>query len=92
VLPAEGDVISLRVSHNLKQALSFPEEELQALEMKVDAASGRVEWKTDSQKDVEVGPRAFTLIADRLDALSRQGKLHEDHLGLYDRFHPVEAA
>ena len=94
ILPAEGNVVSLRICHNLRMALSFSEEEMERYGIKVDAANGRVEWTPEAAactKDVEVGPQAFVLIAETLDKLSKQNRLHADHLGLYDRVHEEKA-
>ena len=49
---------------------------------------GRVFWNTltAQEKEIEIGPKAFTLIQVRLEQLNKQEELKEEHIALYDKF------
>lgn len=93
ILPAEGDILSLRLVRKLREALSFSEAEHAAL--KIEATPTQVKWDqeaaTGADKEVEIGPKAHEIVAVELRKLSDQRKLNEQYLDLYDRFNPPEA-
>jgi uncharacterized protein YjaG (DUF416 family) len=85
VLPAEGDVTTLRIIRKLKEDLGFTEKELK--ENEIISTEGKITWKpSDYQKDVQIGEKASDLIKDSLTELSKQKKLQEMHLNVYDLF------
>jgi hypothetical protein len=85
LLPGEGDIVTLRVMRELREALSFDEAEIARLG--IEANEGRITWTDDgSTKDVEVGPKATRLVTDTLDKLNTDRKLTEQHLTLCDKF------
>lgn len=89
VLPAEGDITTLRIVRQLQDDLSFSEQE--HADFKIAQADGRVTWDrtTERLKAVTIGPKALGLIAEALRKLSDQKKLQPQHIDLYERF--VEA-
>lgn len=85
LLPAEGDLSTVRIVHDLKQDLSFSEEEHKALQIKVEG--DKITWGGgDGVKEISIGPRAHTLIAETLENLDGEKKITEDHLGLWEKF------
>lgn len=86
ILPAEGDITTLRIVRDLRADLSFSEVEHAALSFQREGTA--IKWNSAADKAVEIpiGPRGHTLIADRLAALSKEGKLTLEHLPLYERF------
>jgi len=85
MLPAEGDITTLRIVRELREALSFSEEEHARLDIRQD--DGRLVWTDDgSTKEVDIGPKAHRLIAGQLESLNADGKLTEQHLPLCDTF------
>ncbi len=85
ILPSEGDLSTVRIVHEMKQALSFSEEEHESLQLKVEG--DKVTWGGgDGVKEISIGPRAHTLIAETLERLDKEEKITEDHLGLWERF------
>lgn len=85
ILPREGDLSTVRIVHDLKQALSFSEEEHKSLQMKTEG--DRITWGGgDGVKEIPIGPRAHTLIAETLEGLDKDKKITEDHLGLWEKF------
>lgn len=87
VLPAEGDLTTIKIVHQLREALSFDEAEHEALKLHVDE-NGMAHWQTvaDVGKDIDIGVKAAAIIHDTLDKLSRDKKLTEAHLSLCDKF------
>lgn len=86
LLPAEGTITTLRIVRQLREDLSFSEEEHALLELTGDDKG--IHWKADKavSKDVDIGAKAHTLIADVLTSLSTAKKLRPEHLDLYDLF------
>ena len=85
-LPQEGDITTIRIVRELREALSFGEEESARIELRTE--SGRTEWKQDAEtpKDVDIGPRATAVIVGALEELNKQKKLNEQHIPLFDKF------
>ena len=92
VLPPEGDISTLRIVRELRQALSFTEAEHKKFSMKIvgEGEARHWEWDNDvdrvNHKGIQVGPLGFTLIHDALKKLNEAKKLTEEHIGLYDMF------
>jgi hypothetical protein len=87
ILPAEGDLTTLRIVRKLREDLSFSEEEHKELELNQDE-TGKVTWRSDKDKnkEVEIGAKALGVIRSALDRLNKEKKLRDYHLGLCDRF------
>ncbi len=85
-LPKEGDLPTIRIVHELRQALSFTEEEHKALDIHPD--SDQILWDIDAEKhkDIPIGPRAHVLIEDTLKRLDVEKSITEDHLSLWEKF------
>lgn len=90
LLPAEGDITTLRIVRKLREDLSFSEQEHEALHLTQE--EGRITWEQQGAtvKDVPLGPKATACIVKALSALSEQGKATAQHLDLFDKFIPGE--
>ena len=90
LLPAEDNVITLRLVRKMKDKLGFTDEELKLLDFKtVPAADGKSStlWKnTVEPKEIEIGEKAQDLIVTKLKELNDKGKLTEQHLPLWEKF------
>ena len=88
ILPAEGDILTLRIVRDLREALSFSEKELEALDITQEPGTTSVKWvaAADVPTEIEVGPVAFGLVRERLVALNNDKKLTVEHVPLYERF------
>ena len=87
VLPVQGNLTTLRIVADLRNELSFTEEEHARLDFQVDTASERLTWNEDGTlKDVEFGAKAMVIVQERLEELDRQEKLTAKHLPLCDKF------
>lgn len=85
LLPAEGDLTTLRIVRELREALSFDEAEHARLALRQEG--DRVLWTDDGgTKAVDIGAKARRLIADKLEQMNSDGKLTEQHLSLCDKF------
>lgn len=85
LLPPEGNLITMRIVHDLRQALGFSDEEFTALEFKQE--NGRLMWKEGiGPKEVRVGVKAASIAHDELAKLDKGGKLTVAHLTLCEKF------
>jgi len=86
LLPAEGDLTTLRIIRKLREDLSFSEEEHKALNFR--AEGGQTLWEAggDISKEIAIGPKAHVLIVDTLTKMDKEKKLRVDHLSLCEKF------
>lgn len=90
-LPAEGNLVTLRIVRELREALSFREEEMAELGMTVE--QDKVVWDSalelSAGKDIAIGEKATDLCVESLKQLDRAGKLKAQHLTLCEKFLPA---
>lgn len=84
ILPPQGDITTIRIVRSLREALSFTEEEHEKLGITI--SDGRVTWKENASKDVEIGMKAREIIASAFKQLDNQKKLSPQHIEMYERF------
>jgi len=88
VLPPEGNFATLKIVHNLRQVLSFSEEEFK--EWGITIAQNRMTWnetaRNAEEKDIPIGEKATDLIVESLKKLDQAEKLTERHFTLYQKF------
>ncbi len=89
LLPSEADFVTLKVVRQLREALSFSDEELQTLD--IVQSDGMVKWSSDGEskigeKDFLISGKVFEMISDSLKKLDQQKKLTEDYISLYEKF------
>ena len=86
LLPAEGNVLTLRIVQELRLALAFSEKELLAAELVQKDGLARWNPEADVTKEVTIGSAASGLIVDALKKLEGESRLTVNHLSLYERF------
>jgi hypothetical protein len=88
ILPKEGTFITLKIVRQLREALSFNEEELKALQFKQNTEMGTVQWNSeaDTPKEIAIGEKATDIVVEALKELDKQKKLTDQHFGLYEKF------
>jgi hypothetical protein len=86
VLPEQGDFITLKIVRELREGLSFSEDELRNLSIIQEGNQVRWEAASDPMKDVQIGEKASCVIVDSLKKLNDQKKLTQQHFGLYETF------
>ena len=87
LLPAEDNLTTMRIVHDLRLELSFSEEDLEALQF--EQTDNQLRWKEDNGlglKEVKVGHQAFIVIHDELKKLDDANKIREAHLAVVDKF------
>ena len=85
ILPAEGDVVTVRILKKLRADLGFTEEEIK--EHKIKSEENRVMWEETGYKaDIPIGEKATDIIKNAFKKLDREGKVREEMLPLYDTF------
>jgi hypothetical protein len=88
VLPREGSLTTIRLLRELREELSFSEDEHTAVELHDE--DGRVQWVGDIVKDVAVGPRALAIIIAEFDAMDANGTFKDEMLDTYEKFQVTE--
>ena len=94
LLPQEGDIVTLRVIRDSQAVIGLSEEELGELELKhpknEDGSEdpNRLIWKAeaDQEKEIPIGPRATSIIVEKLEKLNSEKKLTIQQVGLYEKF------
>lgn len=85
LLPQEGDYATIRIVHDLKQDLSFTEQEHKVLNIQVTPEGG-MRWDGEVDREYEFGPRTMAVVVDVLEKADKGKKLSEDHLRVYELF------
>jgi len=91
ILPAQGNLVTLKIVRDLQSRLSFSEEEVKKYKIKSTPAPGgaTVVWDSDfakETKEIEIGDIAMDVIVEQLKMLEGQKRLRLEMLDLYERF------
>ena len=87
VLPEQGDFLTLKVLRQLREALSFDEDEMKFYSFK--EKGDRLYWdesKDTHTKDFEFGDKQTELVVSALQKLDSQKQLTEEHFSIYEKF------
>jgi len=87
ILPAKGNITTVKIVRELKLAIGFSEEELE--EHQIVFSGERVDWNPESNeyvKDISIGPRATSIIVEELERRDKAKELDADLISLYDKF------
>jgi hypothetical protein len=86
ILPAQGDILTLRLVMDLKKDVLFSEQEHKDFEITI--TEGRMTWDItkDLPKKFAVGSTMLKLIQDTLGKLNKDRQLTIDQVPLYDLF------
>jgi hypothetical protein len=87
VLPEQGDFLTLKVLRQLREALSFDEDEMKFYSFEEEG--DRLYWdesKSEDTKDFEFGDKQTELIVNALKKLDTQKQLTEEHFSIYTKF------
>ena len=87
ILPKEGDFTTLKIIHDLKDSLSFTEEEHKELKFE-HGTNNDIRWNIDADisKEIEIGDVAKNIIRETLEKLNKEKKLTEQHIPIYEKF------
>ncbi len=84
VLPSEGDLTTIKIVRELREGLSFSEEELEAGNIQT-SDEGNISWGDNFEKDVEIVGEALKISQDALTRLDEEKKLNVGHISLYEK-------
>lgn len=86
ILPQEGNFVVLKIVNDLRNNLSFSEEEIKKFSIKQE--NDLVTWDTSilNEKDIQIGEKATDIVVDALKKLNDSGKLTMNHFTLYAKF------
>lgn len=83
--PGVGNLLTVKITHDLRQGLAFSEEDLAILQF--EQGDGQLNWqKGIGPKELEVGPHITKVIYDELAKLDESETLREGHLSLAEKF------
>jgi len=85
-LPREGDYTTLKIIRELRESLSFTEEEHEAYKFRQEDSN--IFWENDKgeTKSITIGRKAIDIIKDILKGLNDKKKLKDEHFSLYEKF------
>ena len=85
VLPKEGDFTTLKILRQMKDDLSFSEEEHKILKIRQEGEM--MFWEEGLEdKEINFGEKATDIIVDAFKKLNDQKKLRIEHMELYEKF------
>ena len=86
ILPGEGDITTIRIVRQLREDLSFSEQEHK--DFGIVNEENQIKWDPAKAqpKEVEFGPKVAKLVSKALKKLSDSDKLTTQYVDLYDRF------
>lgn len=85
VIPQEGDFTTLKIIRNMKDDLSFSEEEHARLNFRQEGET--MFWEENTlEKEVNFGEKATDIIVNAFKKLNNEKKLRMEHYELYEKF------
>lgn len=89
MLPREGNVLTLRLVRELRETLAPTADEQTAIKMR-EITGNRIIWDPDlepkEQYEIQISDAATGVIKPILKRWNDEGKLQEQHLGLWEKF------
>ena len=86
LLPAEGDLTTIRIVRGMREELSFSEAEHEQLNFRT--VGDNLNWDDGAvdDKEFEFGAKTISIIGDALTKLIEEKKVKEQHISLFDKF------
>jgi len=85
ILPSKGNATTLKLVRQLREELSFDEDEHELLNFIQEGEN--IRWnQSDTVKDVEIGPKMMSIIVEELSSLDEKETLNSEQLALYEKF------
>ena len=88
ILPAEGNYVTLKIVRQLREDLSFSEDEIKLFG--VHQEGDQVTWSYSNggtdDREIQIGEKATDIIVESLKKLDREEKLTEALVGVYEKF------
>lgn len=85
IIPQQGDFTTLKIIRDMKDELSFSEEDHKKLQFRLEEET--IHWEEGFEdKEVNFGEKATDIIIDAFKKLDGQKKLRIEHMELYEKF------
>lgn len=84
ILPAEGNVVTMRVLREFRNDLSFTKDELNDCGIVIEG--GQVSWTGESDREFEIVPAVLGIIKSTLKTLDAEQKITPQLLAVYELF------
>ena len=85
ILPETGNLLTIRIVRELREALSFSEAEYEDVQMQRDGE--QIRWQEpENPRPIEIGAKGQEIIREALAKLDKDEKLTADHLSLCELF------
>lgn len=88
ILPANGNILTLKIMRDLRESIGFKEEESKEIELVSDPQTGHTTWNVEKDKPQPFGfGEAITkVVKDMLNKMNDAEQLTDAHVELYDMF------
>jgi len=88
VLPTEGNFTTIKLMRDLREKLSFSEEEHKEYNFRFDndGKERMIQWDNGTEKEITIGEKQADMIKDALKKLNDTNKLQERHFSIYEKF------
>lgn len=86
ILPTKGNIVTLKLVQELRDALSFDEDDIEKAELTQDDETGRVTWETNIVKTFDFGKKVTGIIVKTLEQLNLEEALTSQHMSLCEKF------
>jgi len=85
-LPAEGNFLTMKIIADIRDAVSFSEQDFTKLDFR--QKNERLTWDSekDMGKEVKIGLKGRSIVHDALAKLDKEGKMRPEHLLLCEKF------
>jgi len=85
IIPQQGDFTTLKIVRDMRDELSFSEEEHKKLKFRQE--ENMTYWEEGLEdKEINFGEKATDIITDAFKKLNDQKKLRIEHMELYEKF------
>ena len=85
ILPEQGNLLTIKIVRELREALSFTEAEHKEFNVKV--TDDRITWNPDAvAKEIEIGDQAKEIIEKQLRMLNEKDELTVPDITLWEMF------
>jgi len=90
ILPTESNYVTLKIVTDLKNNLSFSEDEIKEYSIKSHQEGEKMftVWNQEKakDKDVNIGEKATDIIVEALEKIDKENKINEQTAILYEKF------
>ena len=86
ILPAAGNILTLRVIQDLKRKIEFSAKEQQEYGLKHNEAGSKIVWEKEHVRDFDFEEKELEVISKSLKALDEKEALTMGHMSLWEKF------